>query len=85
MCLMSKFVTGSARAVFTASRLIAASLWFEVTPLPDNEYEFKVKSENYWLLKELVVAGHEAISTGHQEQYAMQEARWRNDLEEMTK
>jgi len=36
--------------------LVEASQWFEVTPLPYDEYEFVVKAENWRLAVELKTA-----------------------------
>lgn len=36
---------GEREAVAEARRLVLASRWFEVTPLPDEEFEFVVKRD----------------------------------------
>jgi hypothetical protein len=41
-------------APYVAVMLIRRSQWFEVTPLPDDVYEFAVKAENAALLRQLV-------------------------------
>jgi hypothetical protein len=41
------------RVTFVVQRLVAESQWFEVTPLPFNFWEIKVKEENHNLLDQI--------------------------------
>lgn len=41
-------------AHMTAKFLVIRSQWFEFTPLPDGEYEFRVKIENQAYMEKLV-------------------------------
>lgn len=38
-------VLGTAAAKILMENMLFASMWFEFTPLPDDYYEFKIKSE----------------------------------------
>lgn len=40
-----KIITGQLLAQATAAQLIAASAWFSLTPLPDDQWRFEVKCE----------------------------------------
>jgi hypothetical protein len=40
-------VSSTTLALATAEDLIRHSAWFQVTPLPDDEFEFETKDESY--------------------------------------
>jgi len=43
---LKRFIACSeGRAIIGAIKLIEASVWFEFTPLPGDEYELKIKNE----------------------------------------
>ncbi|MDD1011086.1 hypothetical protein M5G27_26805 [Pseudomonas shahriarae] len=48
--LAFKMVTGTEAATALAARLVEESAFFQVTPLPDDEYEFAVKIDRESLL-----------------------------------
>lgn len=52
-------VIGVDRANLVALKIIKSSQWFEFTPLPDDEYEFKVKEENGGMLQQYVTAAYD--------------------------
>lgn len=41
-----RIAKSQAEAQALAARLIIASSWFQLTPMPDDEWEFEVKSEH---------------------------------------
>lgn len=47
-------VTGESLAAKVAARIVLASQWFAMTPMPDEDYEFTVKLENGSFLHELI-------------------------------
>lgn len=43
--MIIEIVRQQRRARHLAAQLVEASVWFEVTPLPDDFYEFRVKDD----------------------------------------
>lgn len=52
-------VSGTEKAIKLATKLVQASAYYEMTPLPDNEYEFAVKADRKELLKTKSAKAHE--------------------------
>lgn len=52
----SFFIKGASRVSFITNELIKSfSCWFEVTPLPDDEWEIVVKSQEEILCKYMTI------------------------------
>ncbi len=56
----SMSIIGELRAGSLCLALVRNSQWFEVTPLPFDHWEFKVKEENAGLLQQLLTAVYDA-------------------------
>lgn len=63
MSTTKTIVSGGSITIRVAQMLVMASQWFEVTPLPDDDWWIKVKMENKGLLFDFIDRAHSQEKT----------------------